>query len=156
MLRTLALALALAALAPACSRAAEAGGDARPYPDRVRFETGGGPAVLEVAVARTEKERARGLMHVRWLPRDAGMAFVWTEPTLSGFWMKDTLIPLAIAFVDERGRIASIREMRPCRAEPCRVYRSDAPYVMAIEANAGWFERRGVETGDRAVLEVSS
>jgi hypothetical protein len=68
--------------------------------------------------------------------------------------MKDTSIPLSIAFVDDRGRIVSIRRMRPCRSDPCRIYRSDAPYVLAIEANVGWFERSGVRVGDRAVLET--
>lgn len=92
-------------------------------------------------------------MGVRSLPEDGGMAFVWTEPTETAFWMKDTLIPLSIAFVDDAGRIQAIREMRPCRSEPCPVYRSDGPFVLAIEANAGWFRRNGISVGDRATLE---
>jgi uncharacterized protein len=122
-----------------------------PYASQVRF--GAGTPVLHVAVATTDRDRQRGLMGVRSLPRDAGMAFVWTEPTTSAFWMKDTPVPLSIAFVDDGGRIVTIREMEPCRAEPCPVYRSDAPFVLAIEANRGWFDRHGVGIGDRATLE---
>lgn len=121
------------------------------YASQVWF--GAGTPVLHVAIATTERDRQQGLMGVRSLPQDAGMAFVWAEPTTSAFWMKDTLVPLSIAFVDDGGRIVTIREMEPCRAEPCPVYRSDAPFVLAIEANRGWFDRHGVGIGDRATLE---
>jgi uncharacterized membrane protein (UPF0127 family) len=127
-----------------------------PYPERVRFGTATGGAVLHVAVATTDAERQRGLMHVDSLPQDAGMAFVWTDPTDSGFWMRDTLIPLSVAFVDHRGRIVTIRDMAPCTSDPCPVYEAARPFVLAVEANRGWFEEHGVAVGDPAVLEASS
>ncbi len=83
------------------------------------------------------------------LPADDGMAFVWTAPTASTFWMKDTLIPLSIAFVDADGKIVSISDMQPCDADPCPTYASAAPYTMAVEANAGWFADHGIGTEDR-------
>lgn len=126
----------------------------RPYASAVRF--GSGTPVLRVAVATTEAEKQRGLMGLRSLPQDSGMAFVWTEPTTSVFWMKDTLVPLSIAFVDAAGRIVTIREMQPCRSDPCPVYRSEAPFVLAIEANRGWFDRNGIRVGDRARLEETA
>jgi uncharacterized membrane protein (UPF0127 family) len=95
-------------------------------------------------------------MHVRSLPTDAGMAFVWDRPTRSSFWMKDTLVPLSIAFVDASGRVVTVREMRPCSAEPCPLYSSDRPFVVAVEANAGWFDRHGVGIGTRLSLEDAS
>jgi uncharacterized protein len=119
---------------------------------RVTFD--GSPAVLPVRVADDADERRRGLMGVTRLDDDEGMAFVFEAPVQSGFWMKDTLIPLSIAFVDEGGRIVTIREMRPCGADPCPRYEAAEPYVLAVEANRGWFERSGVEVGDRARLEV--
>jgi uncharacterized membrane protein (UPF0127 family) len=136
----------VAALLVACSGASP---PAR-YPVVVRFDTSDGVATLHVRLARTDAERQRGLMGVRHLPDDSGMAFVWKRPTDGAFWMKDTPIPLAIAFVDERGRIGTIREMRPCASDPCPLYAAGAPYVVAIEANAGWFDRHGVGVGDRA------
>jgi hypothetical protein len=121
-------------------------------PSTVTFE--GSDAVLSVEVADDAEERRRGLMGVEDLPEDQGMAFVFDEPVSSTFWMKDTLIPLSIAFVDENGRVIGLREMEPCRADPCPTYGADGPYVLAVEANAGWFREHGVQPGDRAELEV--
>jgi len=113
----------------------------------------GGVARLEVGVADTDPERERGLMGVTSLPSDQGMAFVFPEPTRATFWMKDTTIPLSIAFVSAEARVVTIEEMQPCRKDPCATYTSSAPYTMAVEANAGWFDRAGVAVGDRAELE---
>jgi uncharacterized membrane protein (UPF0127 family) len=116
----------------------------------------GSDAVLYVAVADTAQEQQKGLMGVEILPADEGMAFVFDEPVDSTFWMKDTLIPLSIAFVDESGRVIGVRGMRPCEADPCPTYGIDEPYVLAIEANLGWFDRAGIEGGDHAELKVSA
>jgi hypothetical protein len=138
-------------LVGACNRSSPAASSA--YPANAHFTTRGGDMVLRVKVARTDAEKQRGLMNVRSLPASAGMAFVWTQPTQTAFWMKDTLIPLSIAFADERGRIVTISDMTPCTADPCPDYRSDAPFTVAIEANRGWFDDHGVSVGDRVELE---
>jgi hypothetical protein len=119
-----------------------------------RFTSSTGDAVLHVAIARTEAEQRRGLMHITSLPENDGMAFVWDSPTQAAFWMKDTLIPLSIAFVDDGVRIVTIRDMPPCTADPCPSYGSRAPFVTAIEANRGWFDDHGVGVGDRVALET--
>ena len=108
---------------------------------------------LHVEVAADDRERARGLMGVTDLPPNQGMAFVWGAETDASFWMQDTLIPLSIAFVDASGHVVTIHEMTPCTIEPCDTYEASAPYVMAVEANAGWFDEHGIEVGDRAVLK---
>jgi uncharacterized membrane protein (UPF0127 family) len=77
------------------------------------------------------------------------MAFLWDEPVETSFWMKDTLIPLSIAFWDQRRRIVAIRDMEPCRNEPCPRYGPDEPFLGALEVNQGFFDRHGVEIGDR-------
>lgn len=120
----------------------------------VTFE--GSDAVLYVDVAETAQEQRRGLMGVETLPADEGMAFVFDVPANSTFWMKDTLIPLSIAFVDENDRMIGLRDMQPCEADPCPTYGIEEPYVLAIEANLGWFEEAGIEVGDRAELRVSA
>ena len=104
---------------------------------------------LHVRVADTANARAEGLMNVTSLQPDDGMAFVWTETTTGTFWMKDTLIPLSIAFVSSDGTIVSTTEMQPCATDPCPTYAASAPYVMAIEANTGWFTDHGIGPGDR-------
>ena len=145
------LSLALVACSPAAPPAHPSPSTA--FHSLIVFRTSSGDEPrLRVAVARTDAERARGLMHIRSLPDDAGMAFVWASPTTSAFWMKDTLIPLSIAFVGSNDRIGAIEEMRPCTENPCPLYRSASPYTMAIEANAGWFDRHGISEGDTARL----
>ena len=103
---------------------------------------------LDVQVADDDAEREQGLMGVTSLPRNRGMAFRWDAPTDATFWMKDTLIPLSIAFVDEEGKVITIKEMTPCTADPCTTYGADAPYTMAIEANANWFPDHHITVGD--------
>jgi uncharacterized membrane protein (UPF0127 family) len=113
----------------------------------------GGDDRLHVRIAETQPERAAGLMHVMALAPDDGMAFVFDGPVTDGFWMKDTLIPLSVAFVGEDGRILSESDMDPCTADPCPTYPASAPYTMAIEANLGWFHDHGVRVGSKARLE---
>jgi uncharacterized membrane protein (UPF0127 family) len=86
------------------------------------------------------------------LAPDAGMVFLFGGPASGGFWMKDTLIPLSIAFWDQSGRILRILHMTPCRADPCPIYSPDVTYVGAVETNMGWFAAHGVQRGDRLSL----
>ena len=122
--------------------------------DAATLTLGGGSSAvhLEVEVADTAEERATGLMGRESLPEDRGMVFLFDGATESAFWMKDTLIPLSIAFWNEEGAIVGILEMEPCEAEPCPRYAPGVPYVGAVETNAGWFERNGVEVGERVEL----
>ena len=109
----------------------------------------GATVTLRVELARTPAARAQGLMNRRSLGDKAGMAFLYPEPHRGGFWMKNTLIPLDIAFADARGRILRILTMQPCRRDPCRIYYPNVAYRTALEVNAGSFRRWGVRAGDR-------
>jgi uncharacterized membrane protein (UPF0127 family) len=108
---------------------------------------------LNVRIAETEQERQTGLMNVMALAPDDGMAFVFDEPVTTTFWMKDTLIPLSVAFVGQDGRVVSTSDMQPCQADPCPTYAASSPYTLAVEANLGWFADHGIAAGDRARLE---
>src|SRR5207244_13288261 len=99
----------------------------------------GGGDRLHVRVAETQAERAAGLMHVMALAPDDGMAFVFDGPVTDRFWMKDTLIPLSVAFVGEDGRVISESDMDPGTADPWRTYPAAGPSAWALEANLGWF-----------------
>jgi uncharacterized membrane protein (UPF0127 family) len=123
-------------------------------PSTVSFD--GMDVVLYVDVANTPQEQEKGLMGVEKLPADEGMAFVFDGLTDSTFWMKDTPVPLSIAFVDGNGRVIGMRDMQPCEADPCPTYGIDEPYAVAIEANLGWFDQAGVEVGDHAELRVGA
>ena len=113
-------------------------------------------ASLEVRISADEEDRRRGLMGVTSLAPDEGMVFQFAEPTDSSFWMKDTLIPLSIAFIGEDDRVVTVLEMEPCAEEPCPTYSPDGPYVLAVEANAGWFDERDIDEGDRMEEYVAS
>jgi uncharacterized membrane protein (UPF0127 family) len=103
---------------------------------------------LAVKVAATQGERAHGLMEVTELPDGTGMLFVYDDDRTGGFWMKDTLVPLDIAFAAADGTIVSILAMDPCTVDPCPTYTPDAPYRSALEVPQGWFARMGVTEGD--------
>ncbi|MHB9112541.1 MAG: DUF192 domain-containing protein [Thermoleophilia bacterium] len=107
----------------------------------------GRKAELKVEVARTESERASGLMKRDKLAADSGMIFVWDGPTQGGFWMKDTYIPLSIAFISEDGAILDIQDMQPLDLAN---HVPSAPYIYTVEANQGWFAQHGIRVGDRA------
>ena len=112
----------------------------------------GRDVTLRVEIARTEAQHSQGLMFRRSLAPRAGMLFVFGAPIRGGFWMKNTLIPLSIAFAGRRGRILRTLDMAPCSADPCRVYDPNVEYAYALEVNRGAFRRWGVRRGDRIVL----
>jgi uncharacterized membrane protein (UPF0127 family) len=110
---------------------------------------------VKVSVADTPSSRERGLMGRTSLQADRGMVFLFTDaggPVTTRFWMKDTAIPLSIAFWDASGRIVAIRDMVPCTSDPCRTYGSPMPYVGALEVNRGFFRIHGIVVGDRVEL----
>jgi uncharacterized membrane protein (UPF0127 family) len=117
------------------------------------IETAGGPVAIEVEIAETTEERRRGLMHRESLPEQAGMLFVYDEPHRGSFWMKNTLIPLSIAFLDAGGRVLAVLDMTPCQADPCPRYDPGIEYSSALEVNEGAFSRWGVELGDMLTLQ---
>jgi uncharacterized membrane protein (UPF0127 family) len=107
-----------------------------------------------VDVASTPALRAAGLAGRRVLARDRGMLFVFPTRGRTAFWMRATTVPLSIAFIDDRGRIAGMLDMAPCRRDPCRQYRPRAPYRTALEVGRGAFRRWGVSTGDRVWARI--
>jgi len=119
----------------------------------VRIGAAGGSVEVEVEVADDMDEMRKGLMGRTKLAEDAGMLFVYPEERELSFWMKDTLIPLSIAFMDAEGRIVDIEDMKALDDEPPH-YTSAEPARYALEVNEGFFDERGVEVGDRARLPV--
>ena len=107
-----------------------------------------GSVLIKVEVAQSAEQRSRGLMFRDSLPADSGMVFLFFEPTQGGFWMKNTKIPLSIAFFGEDGKILDILDMKPCRADPCPLYTPDSTYFGALEVNQGAFEEWGISEGD--------
>jgi uncharacterized membrane protein (UPF0127 family) len=149
-----ALVLLLVVGASACGSSAGSTGEGNPATLRIR--TASGVRSLDVQVADTADERATGLMGRESLSPYDGMAFLWTGPVEGAFWMKDTLIPLSIAFWDQDGRIVSIMDMEPCERDPCPTYEPGTAYVGAVEVRQGDLERHGVALGDTVDLTLPS
>ncbi len=129
-------------LACACPRGAPSG-------PQVVVESGGKSHVVAVEIADDDAKRQRGLMFRRELADDRGMIFVFDDEGEHSFWMKDTLIPLDMIFIDEGGRVTGIvARAQPLSLDP----RTGGPSRYVLEVPAGWAARRGVKPGDRVRL----
>jgi uncharacterized membrane protein (UPF0127 family) len=131
-----AVALALAFLAPA---------EAQEGPQKLpTTRLTAGFHLINAEVASTPEQRAIGLMHRPTMPANDGMLFVFERAGQQCFWMKNTLLPLSIAFLEDDGTIVNIEEMKPqtldshCSAKPVR---------FALEMNQGWFSKRAIKPG---------
>ena len=98
-----------------------------------------------VEVAKTPEETSHGLMGRKHLGKDEGMLFIFETEDYHGFWMKDTLIPLSIAFIDKGGRIVWITDMKPLTLNS---HVPPKPILYALEMNKGWFYSFGIKVGD--------
>ncbi|WP_375091040.1 DUF192 domain-containing protein [Peribacillus sp. RS7] len=114
----------------------------------IKILSGNRETRLTVHVADTHRKREKGLMFVRKLPENEGMLFVYSEKIYGGFWMKNTFIPLSIAFLDSDGEILKILDMEPCKVDICPTYDPELSYRYAIEVNLGWFEKNQIKEGD--------
>ena len=101
---------------------------------------------ITVEVAADPASRQRGLMHRESMPEDHGMLFIFPAVQPLSFWMKNTLLPLSIAYADADGVIVRIADMTPHSLEAVP---SGRAALYALEMNQGWFRKRGVGLGDR-------
>ena len=104
-----------------------------------------GPVAVEVELARTDTEHSTGLMYRTKLEDGKGMLFIFDNDAVRSFWMKNTYIPLSIAYINFDGTIIDIRDMYPNNTSPVHSSRS---VRYALEVPQGWFGRAGVKTGD--------
>jgi hypothetical protein len=109
-----------------------------------------GKTTLRVEVVETLEKQERGLMFRQSLPENEGMLFVYREPQELAFWMRNTFIPLDIAFVGADGIILNIHQARPL--DESVLYRSAGAAKYVIETNQGWFSRHGIRPGDRVTF----
>jgi uncharacterized membrane protein (UPF0127 family) len=121
-------------------------------PLTAEFTNSAGQAVtLSIEIADTSEERAIGLMNRESLAEDAGMLFDFQADVQTGFWMKNTLVPLSIAFIDKDRVIVHIEDMEP---QTENLHFSPSLYRYAIEVNQGWYAENDIEVGDRVELNT--
>ncbi|NBX04550.1 MAG: DUF192 domain-containing protein [Betaproteobacteria bacterium] len=101
---------------------------------------------IDAQVATTSAEHATGLMFRTEMPQHEGMLFVFEQPTQQCFWMKNTLIPLAVAFVADDGTLVNLDEMK---AQTLNAHCSEKPVRYVLEMNASWFSKKGLKAGDK-------
>jgi len=136
------LALFVAALTVSASAAAQTAAQA-PLPT---IELSAGLYRIEAEVANAEQSREIGLMFRRTMAANHGMLFVFTRDTLECMWMKNTLLPLSVAFIDAAGVIRNIEDMAPQTED---THCSAGPVRFALEMNRGWFAAKGIKAGAR-------
>ena len=107
---------------------------------------------LRLEWADVYQEREKGLMRRSHLPENSGMMFVFEEPKTYCFWMKNTLIPLSVGFIDTQGRLVQIAHMQP---RSLQHHCAKQPILYALEVNQGWFERNNVKVQTK-VLQPSN
>ena len=115
-----------------------------PQTDLPRVKLSAGMYQIDAQVAQTTEQRMTGLMFRKEMPQHEGMLFVFEQPSQQCFWMKNTLLPLSAAFIDDDGTLVNVEDMKPqtldshCSAKPVR-------YV--LEMNQGWFSKKGIKPG---------
>jgi hypothetical protein len=109
-----------------------------------------GMHVLQVQVAQTPDQHATGLMFRTTMGTNEGMLFIFDQPREQCFWMKNTLLPLSVAFIDDGGTVVNIDDMKPQTLES---HCSTKPVRFVLEMNVGWFARRGIKPGSRFLGE---
>jgi uncharacterized protein len=105
-----------------------------------------GMHVLQVEVAQTSEEHSIGLMFRKTMPTNDGMLFIFERPAQQCFWMKNTLLPLSVAFIADDGAIVNIEDMKPQTLDS---HCSTKPVRFVLEMNDGWFAKRGVKPGSK-------
>ena len=105
---------------------------------------------IQIEFACTSSEQQRGLMFRRELPENQGMLFVFAQEQDLSFWMKNTYLPLSIAYIDATGRIVDIQDMQPLDET---THPSAKPARFALEVNQGWFKRHSVVVGNQIRLD---
>jgi uncharacterized membrane protein (UPF0127 family) len=117
-----------------------------PQTNLPRIKLQAGMHQMDVQVAQTPEQRSIGLMFRAEMPPHEGMLFVFEQPSVQCFWMKNTLLPLTAAFVADDGTIINLADMKPqttdshCSAKPVR---------FVLEMNQGWFAKKGLKAGSR-------
>ena len=110
---------------------------------------------FNVEIAKTNEEQGKGLSGRKELSGDSGMLFIFKEPGKHSFWMKDTLIPLDIIWIDEDGRVVFIKEnAEPCKEEACDSFAPNKEAKYVLEINGGKAEEIGLSVGDKIKIKL--
>ena len=122
----------------------------------IKIKTATKEITIYVEIADNDTERSYGLMNRTTLAKDRGMIFVYNKEEAMAFWMKNTLIPLDVIFLNRNKEVVSAETMQPCKADPCPSYYSKFPAQYAIEVNAGFVKENNIAYGNTAVFNLTN
>lgn len=105
-----------------------------------------GMHLIQAQIASTPDQRSIGLMSRREMPVNEGMLFIFEQPQIQCFWMKNTLLPLTAAFLSDDGTIVNLADMKPQTTDS---HCSTSPVRFVLEMHQGWFDKRGIKPGSR-------
>ena len=134
----------LACLALAASFQAALAQDAQMNLPRVTLSAG--MHQIDAQVAQSPDQRSTGLMFRKEMPQHEGMLFIFEQPTVQCFWMKNTLLPLTAAFVADDGTVVNLVDMKPQTTDS---HCSEKPVRFVLEMNRGWFAKKGIKAGSK-------
>jgi len=104
---------------------------------------------ISLEIAQTPQQRARGLMFRKNLDENQGMLFIFENSAFHSFWMKNTLIPLDIIWINENKEIVYLISANPCKTETCESYKPDSPAKYVLEVNQGFVRENNIKVGDK-------
>ena len=117
--------------------------------EEISIDNGNKLIKINAEVADDSDEKAKGLMFREKLNEDEGMLFVFENEQEQTFWMKNTLVPLDILFVDKNLKIVDIKNAIPCKEDPCALYKSSKPAKYVLEVNGNFTIKNNIKAGDR-------
>ena len=138
------LALACSALLGLFGNPAMARDEGQPQTNLRRIDLTAGMYRIDTQVAQTQEQRQVGLMYRKEMPQQEGMLFVFEQPAVQCFWMKNTLLPLTAAFIADDGTIVNLADMKPQTTDS---HCSQKPVRYVLEMNQGWFQKKGLKAG---------
>jgi uncharacterized membrane protein (UPF0127 family) len=115
-----------------------------PQTNLPRVKLSAGMHQIDAQVAETTEQRMTGLMFRKQMPQHEGMLFVFEQPSQQCFWMKNTLLPLSAAFIEDDGTVVNVVDMKPQTLDS---HCSDKPVRYVLEMNQGWFSKKGIKPG---------
>jgi len=111
---------------------------------------------FKIEIPKTQEEMIQGLMFREYLPENEGMLFIFGFSERHSFWMKNTLMPLDMIWLDEELKVVYIQTAVPCTEEPCTIYAPNTSALYTLEINAGLSQQRNINIGNQAELKLCS
>ena len=124
--------------------------------DQVLINNGKEDIIINVQIADDNDERMKGLMFIEKLDENGGMLFIFEKEDYQAFWMKNTLIPLDMIFINDELQIVDIKNAIPCKQDPCNVYTSNQPARYVLEINEGFAAKNSIDKDDKITLKLEN